>query len=128
MAASNVLNQRATLTLSAGFHRARTMDLRDVPAEVVDQRIGKIMDGYYTVVIAAETNGVYRARRNHNGNPFESASDLWKPPASVIRSRGRFNEPGESVLYASNWSPGAGFHIRQPVGCVIRCLIAHTKS
>ncbi len=104
------------------------MDLRDVPAEVVDQRIGKIMDGYYTVVIAAETNGVYRARRNHNGKPFESASDLWYPPASVIRARGRFNEPGESVFYACNRAPGAVFEIRPRVGDLITLLIARTKS
>jgi hypothetical protein len=88
--------------LVARINRARKMDVNCLDPQVIQTRVRMIMDGYHTVVIKAAMNGLYRARQNIDGQPFLYASDLWYPPASVVRLRGRFNEPGASVFYASN--------------------------
>jgi hypothetical protein len=94
------LRRKGYADVVSSVRRARTMDTRSLTTEQIDHRIGRVMDGYRTVVIKAQMNGLYRARKNVGETPWESVSDLWYPPASVVRNRGRFNEPGESVFYA----------------------------
>jgi hypothetical protein len=86
------------------------------------------MDGYHTVVIKAQMNGLYRARKNRGDEPWQSVSDLWYPPSSAVRSRGRFNEPGSSVFYACNRAPGAIYEIHPAVGDVITLLVVRSKG
>ena len=86
--------------LVARIRRARNMDVNTLAPEAIQTRVHMIMDGYHTVVIKAAMNGLYRARKNIDGEPFLYASDLWYPPAAAVRLRGRFNEPGAPAFYA----------------------------
>jgi RES domain len=104
------------------------MDVRSLSTDQVDQRILRIMDGYHTVVISVQLNGLYRARKNIDDKPFERISDLWYPPAAAVRSRGRFNEVGVPVFYACNRVPGAIFEIQPQVGDLVTVLIVRTKE
>jgi hypothetical protein len=104
------------------------MDVRALSSQEVDRRIGRIMDGYRTVVIKAQMNGLYRARKNIGEEPWQSTSTLWYPPSSAVRNRGRFNEPGTSVFYACNRATGAIHEIHPTVGDVVTLLIARSKD
>lgn len=104
------------------------MDVRSLTSAQVDKRIGRIMDGYHTVIIKAQMNGLYRARKNRGDEPWQSVSDLWYPPASAVRTRGRFNEPATSVFYACNRSTGAIYEIHPSVGDVITLLVVRSKG
>jgi hypothetical protein len=108
--------------------RARNMDVRSLSVDQVTQRIGLIMDGYHTVVISVQLNGLYRARKNIEGKPFETVSELWYPPAAAVRSRGRFNEVGVPVFYACNRVPGAVIEIQPQIGDLITVLVVKTKE
>src|SRR5215204_4079623 len=114
--------------LLARLDRARRMNPAKLTHEQVNQRIGQIMDGYHTLVVPAQMSGLYRARKNVGDVPWQFASDLWYPPATAVRNRGRFNDPGSPVLYACNTATGAVFEIRPNVGDVITILIARAKS
>lgn len=114
--------------LVARLSRARAMDVRTLATEAIDRRIGTIMDGYHTVVIKAQMNGLYRARKNITEQPYQRVSDLWYPPASVVQTRGRFNEPGTSMFYASNRATTAVYELRPRVGDLITLLVIRTKK
>jgi RES domain len=122
------LQRKSYSEIVARLQRARNMDVRSLTSSQVDKRIGLIMDGYPTVVIRAQMNGLYRARKNHGDEPWQSVSDLWYPPASAVRARGRFNEPGSSVFYACNRSTGAIYEIHPAVGDVITLLVVRSKG
>jgi hypothetical protein len=107
------LQRKSFADIAETLRRARSMDVLSLTSEQVDRRIGRIMDGYRTVVIKAQMNGFYRARKNRGEHFWESISDLWYPPPTAVRTRGRFNEPGSSVFYACNRSTGA---VDQEVG------------
>jgi hypothetical protein len=128
MSGSERLQRKSYLDVVASLQRARAMDVQSLTPTQVDKRIGRIMDGYHTVVIKAQMNGLYRARKNHGDDPWQSVSDLWYPPAAVVRARGRFNEPGSSVFYACNRSTGAIYEIHPSVGDVITLLVARSKG
>jgi hypothetical protein len=122
------LQKTSLIELKQRISRARTMDVRTLTTDQVDQRIGQLMDGYHTVVIAVQLNGLYRARKNIDDKPFERVSELWYPPAAAVRSRGRFNEIGAPVFYACNRVPGAVFEIQPKVGDLVTVLIVKTKE
>jgi hypothetical protein len=128
MDATDRLHRKSRADLAVTLQRARGMDVRSLTSEQVDRRIGLIMDGYRTVVINAQMNGLYRARKNRGEEPWGSVSDLWYPPAAAVRTRGRFNEPGSSVFYACNRSTGAIYEIRPAVGDVITLLVVRSKE
>jgi hypothetical protein len=127
MSGSERLQRKSYSEIVARLQRARTMDVRSLTSSQVDKRVGLIMDGYHTVVIKAQMNGLYRARKNHGDEPWQSVSDLWYPPASAVRTRGRFNEPGSSVFYACNRATGAIFEVHPAVGDVITLLVIRSK-
>src|SRR6266436_6027784 len=102
MDATDRLQRKSFADITETLRRARSMDVQSLTSEQVDRRIGRIMDGYHTVVIKAQMNGLYRARKNHGEQPWESISDLWYPPPTAVRTRGRFNEPGSPIFYACN--------------------------
>lgn len=108
--------------------RARRMDAQALTPASLKTRIGLIMDGYHTVVIDAAMNGVYRARKNVGDAPFLTTAELWYPPATVVRSRGRFNAIGAPMFYASNRMNGAIFEVRPTVGDVITVLVVRTRQ
>jgi hypothetical protein len=116
------------VNVSQRISRARQMDVRTLSAQQVAERMRIIMDDYRTMIIPVQLNGVFRARRNPDGDPFRSASELWYPPAKLIQRRGRFNSSGEPVFYASNRASGAVFEVRPAVGDMITLLIAATKE
>jgi hypothetical protein len=122
------LQRKRFADIVVALGRARKMDVRSLSSQEVDRRIGLIMDGYRTVTITAQMNGLYRARKNVGDEPWTSTSDLWYPPASAVRRRGRFNEPGTSVFYACNRAPGAVHEIHPEVGDVITLLVVRSKE
>ena len=128
MAGTDRLQNTSHRDLIARLNRAREMDVHTLDREIIDRRIGLIMDGYHTVVIKAEMNGLYRARKNVGDRPFEKTSELWYPPSAMVRSRGRFNEPGASVFYASNRSTTAIHEVRADFDDVVTLLVIRTKA
>jgi hypothetical protein len=128
MGYSEPLQKVSHADLIARINRARNMDVNILSHSAIHNRIHKIMDGYHTVIIKVATNGIYRARKNIDGQPFLFASDLWYPPASAVRLRGRFNEPGTPVFYASNRPNGAIIEVRPQVGDVITLLVVRTRK
>jgi len=104
------------------------MDVRSLTDRQVAERIRIIMDGYSTMILPLQLNGVFRARKNEDAEPFRSASELWYPPAQLVRRRGRFNAPGETVFYASNRAPGAIFETRPATGDTVSLLMAQARE
>ena len=127
MDGSDRLRNKSYAQILTSLRRAREMDLQTLRTEQVDRRVGLIMDGYRTVVIKAQMNGLYRARKNRGDQPWQSVSDLWYPPAAAVRTRGRFNEPGVSAFYACNRATGAVFEIHPSVGDIITLLVIRSK-
>ena len=81
------------------------MDVNTLAPEAIQTRVHMIMDGYHTVVIKAAMNGLYRARKNIDGEPFLYASDLWYPPAAaVVFEAGSMNQVRPlSTLRSGKW-------------------------
>jgi hypothetical protein len=127
-AGSESLRNTSYVDIVRRLDRARRMDVQAFTTEQVSNRIERIMDGYQTVVIKAQMNGLYRARKNVGEQLWHSAADLWYPPASAVHSRGRFNESGAPVFYACNRGPGAIYEVHPIVGDVITLLIVGTKE
>jgi hypothetical protein len=121
------LRKKSFVSLLSTISRARSMDVAELSPEEVDHRIGSIMDGYRTVTITAQMNGLYRARKNIGDEPWPSTADLWYPPATAVLNRGRFNEPGTSVFYACNRAASAIYEIHPNVGDVTTLLVAHSR-
>ena len=128
MARSEKLQRISYSDLRDRINRARTMDAQTLMPASIKARVGMIMDGYHTIVIDAAMNGIYRARKNVGETPFVTTAELWYPPASVVRTRGRFNEIGTPMFYASNRMNGALFEVRPMVGNVITVLVVRTRQ
>lgn len=128
MGRNEKLQNRHFVDLIASINRVRNLDVHALSSAEVTRRIALIMDGYHTVVIKAQMNGLYRARKNIGDTPWGSTTDLWYPPPSVVQNRGRFNEPGTSMFYACNRSTGAVYEIHPQVGDMITLLIARSKG
>ena len=102
------------------MHRAKLTE------DQVYERLRRVMDGYSTVQHRLQTNMAFRARKNNGDEPFTNVSELWYPPASVVR-RGRFNATGEPMFYVSNRFRAALFEMRPMVGDTFTVLAAHRR-
>lgn len=114
--------------LKERIRRARTLDLSAASDEVIEARIGKIMDGYQTNYLSVAMNGVFRARQNLGTTLYTNVSELWYPKPEFITRRGRFNEAGSPKFYVSNTARGAMFEVRLEVGRLVTILEARTKQ
>lgn len=59
-----------------------------------------------------ENDFIYRSRMNITGNLFNNLSDLKYPPKDKIKTKGRLNDIGESVLYAALSELGTLIEVR----------------
>lgn len=128
MADAETLQKVSYAEIITRLTRARKMNVSGLSAEDVDRRVGLIMNGYHTVAIKGQLNGLYRARKNIGDQPCQSTSDLWYPPASAVLNRGRFNEPGAPVFYACNRGVGAIFEVCPNIGDIITLLVVRAKT
>lgn len=110
------------------IEKFKSADLNDLTLLQVEARIRRIMDAYSTVLQPLDLTGVFRARKNVQGQEFLNASELWYPPAGAITKLGRLNKIGESVFYASNKANVASFETRPAEGDVITIMKAVTLT
>ena len=113
--------------LRARIARARAMDLRDLTDDQVFSRIARLADGYTKRRDTLITNMVFRARRHEHASPFSQASEVWHPPASVVK-RGRFNAAGEPAFYVANRFHAAIFEMRPRLGDLFTVLAVHRRD
>lgn len=114
--------------LSDRIRRARRMNVAALTSIQVLERIRILMDGYATQLMPVQLNGVFRARINPAGLEFGNTRELWYPPARSIVRRGRFNEVGQQVFYASNNAQGAIFEVQAPLGSTVTVLCCSTRE
>ena len=113
--------------LSARINRLLTCDCSRLTHEQIESRVRRIADGYATKTAIVGSNGVFRARVNDGRDVFTSASELWYPPAAVVRE-GRFNRARSSRFYASNIPHAAVLEVRPKVGDFVTVLYAATHA
>lgn len=76
-------------------------------ATVVQALLGQIFHGVPKVTMTLGVGvPLYRCRIHEKGRLFNDVNQLKYGPAEKVRSRGRFNDVGESVLYCSNTELG----------------------
>lgn len=122
------LRRRSAADFYGRLKRLKQLDPARLTSEQVDDRFRRAINGYITRSIIMGSNGVWRARVNAAGQTFEDASDLWFPPKSVVRQRGRFNEEGQSVFYCSDKVSSAVEEMRPSSGDIITILVAGAKT
>ncbi len=113
--------------LRARISRARAMDLKSLTDDQVFGRMARLADGYMKRRDPLVANMVFRARRNETRKPFEHASELWYPPASVVE-RGRFNAAEQPVFYVANRFHAAIFEMRPAVGDLFTVLAVRRRN
>lgn len=86
-------------------------------------RVARLADGYLTKCARVVTNGVFRARVNAGDEPFLAASELWYPPAEVVK-QGRFNNINQPKFYVSDRPHGAVLEVRPKVGDFVTLMFA----
>ena len=113
--------------LRGRISRARTMDLQSLSDDQVFGRVARLADGYMKRPDALVATMVFRARRHDTRSPFNHASEVWHPPASVVK-RGRFNAVGEPVFYVANRFHAAIFEMRPAVGDLFTVLAVKRRN
>lgn len=108
--------------------RLRSLDPAALSEQQTFDHLSRAMHGYMIRSVIIGTSGVYRARALAKDALFEDASDLWYPPAAVIKHRGRFNGVGESRFYCSSELHAAIYEMRPRVGDRIVVLVAGARE
>lgn len=121
----NRLRSISYTDLSARINRLLTCDCSRLTHDQIESRVRRIADGYATKTAIVGSNGVFRARVNEGRDLFSSASELWYPPAAVVRE-GRFNRALSPRFYASNIPHAAVLETRPEVGDFVTVLYAAT--
>ena len=121
----NRLRSISYTDLSARINRLLTCDCSRLTHDQIESRVRRIADGYATKTAIVDSNGVFRARVNEGRDLFSSASELWYPPAAVVRE-GRFNRALSPRFYASNIPHAAVLETRPEVGDFVTVLYAAT--
>jgi hypothetical protein len=114
MTPEHILFDRSLEDIRGLINEAEALDLASHTASNLVSRVRAICEGYAWMTHRIEIHAAYRARRI-TIRP-NRVSDVWYPPAHLVKRIGRANDIGESVLYISNSESTALLEMRPLVG------------
>lgn len=82
--------------------RFETWKLRISEGATIDEMkpaIQNLMEGCGFQTLTTSNGKFFRARKNIQENLFDNITDLWYPPANMVKQMGRANRAGESRMY-----------------------------
>jgi len=120
------LRRTSTADLVGRLKRLRRMDVAKLTDGAIENRVGRIMDGFAHKPMLLKTNATFRARKNEGKASFGQASELWYPPSSVARL-GRFNAHGEAVFYSASSMASAIWEVVPTEGDIVTVLACGSR-
>lgn len=98
----NPLNSTSTLEVLARIERYKKADLKRISdKELFNLTLETLPSCNVCYRVIPTGTRLYRLRKIEQGKIYKSINELGYPPAKYVKTRGRFNEKGESILYVS---------------------------
>jgi RES domain-containing protein len=120
MTRRNPLSDRTLKSIQALINEVETLDLSKHAASDLVPRVKEICQGYMWMTQKIKMSAAYRAR--HMADRPQSVSEVWYPPAGLVKGIGRANDVGESVLYTSSSESTAIIEMRPQAGGTLAIL------
>src|SRR5947209_6255244 len=113
------------LEIRRRIHALRRLNLATVKESHLEQQVRELLNlGYVARPLLVNATKAYRVRLNKGGKLFTNTKDLWYPPASIIKAKGRVNDIGETVFYYSDTENTAVIEKRPDLGDILTVLEA----
>ena len=119
------LKSTSSHAIAGRIARLERLELNTLTGDQIWQRLGRIMDGYFTKTVTLSTNTLYRARKLDAGIEVTNASELWYPPSKFVK-QGRFNRSYEPVFYATSVAGAALWEVRPSIGDRVMLAVCGT--
>lgn len=110
------LNRRSYLDIASQIREFEKLDRSSLRSNQIEARVRRIFGGYSCITRRVEAREAWRARRLADAIPYRHVKDLWYPPADKIKTYGRLNRPGQSMLYVSASHHSAILEMRPEIG------------
>lgn len=107
--------------ISRLIRELETLNLDSASVDQIKARIQRLLDGYSCLTRLLETTLAWRARRLDTLPTH--VRELWYPPPASVRTIGRLNRPGQSLMYLAASHHTALLEMRPNVGdtfCVLQ--------
>lgn len=99
---NNGLNTTPTMKILGALEKYRSLDLKRITEkDLLKVLIDSVPFCPMYTIKAPQKTKLYRIRYRKMGQTFNKVEDVWYPKPLFITKRGRLNNIGESILYAS---------------------------
>jgi hypothetical protein len=122
------LDSRRLEDIQAHIRAIEELDRASTTIDELKERLQLLLDGYTCMTRLISSHQAWRARVNGETPLFENVRQLWYPPAEGIKTHGRLNRPGQSVMYVAGSHHTAALELRPKVGQRFTVLVVRLND